>query len=296
MSDKKPRAPLQRIASGLRDIHDRHRDRHRPTGFGFAFGDRIDYLDPQKWDAVTNGHSFFFRREILRVIETHGPENIQPRYALIFEEDRPVCCLAAQIVTVSGESLGKESPKPSKHFSRVFRRAVRERILVAGNLVSWGFHGVAFAPGAEPARLWPAVAEALYRIRRAERLIGQTDFVMIKDLTSEQTGQDILRRFSYRPLETEPNMVLSLDPAWRTYDDYLAALDAKYRRNAKDHGKKLGAAGCTIERLGTARRTARVCRNFTWPCTATLPCGWSRYGIPASRPWRPQPARIFAAQ
>ena len=40
-----------------------------------------------------------------------------------------------------------------------------------------------------------------------------------------------------------------LDPAWRTHDDYLGALDAKYRRKFKDQCKKLAAAGCTIEAL-----------------------------------------------
>src|SRR5262249_13590709 len=95
----------------------------------------------------------------------------------------------------------------------------------------------------------PAVAEALYRIRRAERLAGQTNFVMVKDVTPRETGLSALHRFSYRAMETEPNMVLRIDPAWRSYDDYLAALDAKYRRNAKDQMKKLVAAGCTIEPL-----------------------------------------------
>jgi hypothetical protein len=44
-------------------------------------------------------------------------------------------------------------------------------------------------------------------------------------------------------------MVLDINPAWRNYEDYLAALDAKYRRNAKDQIKKLEAANCTVERL-----------------------------------------------
>src|SRR6266436_2201902 len=70
------------------------------------------------------------------------------------------------------------------------------------------------------------------------------------------TGLDALRRFSYRPMATEPNMVLEIHPAWRTYDDYLAALDAKYRRNAKDQVKKLAAAGCTIEPLTDLARHA----------------------------------------
>jgi len=58
-----------------------------------------------------------------------------------------------------------------------------------------------------------------------------------------------LRRFSYRPVKTEPNMVLAIDPAWSGYDDYLLALDSKYRRKARDPLKKLSAAGCTIEPL-----------------------------------------------
>jgi len=44
-------------------------------------------------------------------------------------------------------------------------------------------------------------------------------------------------------------MVLELDPAWRTHDDYLGALDAKYRRKFKDLSKKLAAAGCVVESL-----------------------------------------------
>ncbi len=269
MSDKtrpgKASNPLRRLAAGLRHIQERHEGRHRPTGFGFAFADRVNYLDAARWDAVTAQGSVFLRRELLRVIEDHGPENIQPRYALIFEGERAVAALAAQVVTITGESLGPESesrkvtPKVER-LSGMLRRAIapatrtasarlRERMLVAGNLLGWGFHGIAFAPSEDPERLWPGVAEALYRIRRAERLTGQTNFVMVKDLTAEQTGLKALHRFSYRPLETEPNMVLEINPAWRSYEDYLAALDAKYRRNAKDQMKKLASAGCALEEI-----------------------------------------------
>jgi hypothetical protein len=126
---------------------------------------------------------------------------------------------------------------------------LRERMLVAGNLLSWGFHGIGFSSAESPAQLWPGIAEALYRIRRAERLTGQTNFVMVKDVTANQTGLEALHPFSYRPMETEPNMVLQMAPGWRSYDDYLAALDAKYRRNARDQMKRLSAAGCVIETL-----------------------------------------------
>ena len=262
MSDQlQSKNPLKRLAASLRELRERHEERHRPSGFGFAFADRVDYLDRQCWDELARPGSIFLGRDVLRTIERHGPENITPRYALIFREEKPVAALAAQIVSVTGKHLRREDKiareNPSKNFLRrtispVTRAAsanLRDRLLVAGNLLSWGFHGIAFAPDEDPAVLWPGVAEALYRIRRAERLTGETNLVLVKDLTPRETEPDALRRFSYRPLTTEPNMVLSLNDSWRTYEDYLAALDAKYRRNAKDQLKKLTAAGCTIEQL-----------------------------------------------
>jgi hypothetical protein len=268
MSDKpKIGNPLRRLASSFRDMHERHRERHRPSGFGFVFADRIDYVHPERWDAVTAEGGVFLRRTVLRVIETNGPNNIQPRYALIFREQKPVAAVVAQIVSVTRAQLHRQKGpgKGSRPFlrrmlspaGRVATANLNERMLVAGNLLSWGFHGIAFAGDEKPAELWPGVAEALYRIRRAARLSGQTNFVMLKDVTERQSGLESLRRFSYRPLETEPNMVLQIDPRWRNYEDYLGALDAKYRRNAKDQLKKLAAAECRLERLDDVGANAR---------------------------------------
>ena len=250
---------LRRAVTAIRDLRERHEERHRPSGFHFAFADRIDFLNGAVWDPITAGGSLFLRRNVLRVIETHGPDNVAPRYAMIFRGDKPVAALAVQIVTVTRKHLLKEDTGRSAGLDSLKRVLVpaakiatarlNERLLVAGNLMSWGFHGIAFAPGENPAALWPGVAEALYRIRRAERLIGQTNLVLVKDITERESGLEALRRFSYRPMETEPNMVLTLNPAWRTYDDYLSALDAKYRRNARDQVKKLTGAGCTVETL-----------------------------------------------
>ena len=69
----------------------------------------------------------------------------------------------------------------------------------------------------------------------------------MKDLTAgEMEGADALRRFSYRPVESDPNMVLELAPAWRSYEDYLAGLTGKYRNAARKIGKDLAQAGCTL--------------------------------------------------
>jgi len=255
------RNPLRRVSKTLQAIGERHAERHRPTGFSFAFADRVDFLNHQAWDEVTRQGGLFLRRNVLRVMEQHGPENVVPRYAMIYRDNQPVAALAAQIVSVTGKQFRQkkdgEPRKPSPSLlkriispaAKVAASRIDERLLVTGNLISWGYHGIAFAPHEKPEAISPGIAEALYRIRRAERLSGETNLVLVKDVAENEAGLEAIRRFSYRPLETEPNMVLAINPAWRSYEDYLSALDAKYRRNSRDQLKKLAAAGCTLETL-----------------------------------------------
>jgi hypothetical protein len=239
--------PLKKLVTKARDLRERHQERHRPTGFGFALADNVDYLDGARWDNLTANNSMFLSRRYLRVLEEVGPENLRQRYAMIFRGREAVAAVAAQIVTLSVAKTQK-IPKHKKLAAPLER--LEEQMLVCGNLMSWGMHGVAFAPNEDPVTIWPAVAEALYRLRRADRLFGDTDLVMIKDITDEHAAAAAsLERFSYRPLETDPNMVLELSPKWRTYDDYLASLTSKYRKTAKNIDKEALEAGCQVEEL-----------------------------------------------
>jgi hypothetical protein len=106
--------PLEKFVSKARDLRDAHEERHRPTGFGFALADKVDYLDADRWDTLTKSDSLFFSRRYLRVLEDAAPDNLQQRYALIFRGREPVAAVAAQLVTISlsvrpdptGESVG----------------------------------------------------------------------------------------------------------------------------------------------------------------------------------------------
>ena len=168
--------PLDKLVTKARDLREHHRERHRPSGYAFAIADSIDYFDQAHWDKVTGHDSLFLSRRYLRVLEEAGPENLRQCYALIFREKEPVAAIAAQCVTVSVARLRKKASSNG----RLDR--LEEKMLVCGNLLSWGMHGVSFAPGEDPSALWPAVAEALYRLRRADKLSGDSDLVMVKDI------------------------------------------------------------------------------------------------------------------
>jgi hypothetical protein len=248
--------PLNKLVTKALDLHEQHKERHRPSGYGFAVTDSIDYVDQAHWDQVTSHDSMFLSRRYLRVLEEAGPDNLRQRYALIFREKEPVAAIAAQSVTVALSRLRKKASTNG----RLDR--LEEKMLVCGNLLSWGMHGICFAPNVDHQALWPAVAEAIYRLRRVDKLFGDTAFVMVKDIPDAYaSGATALSRFSYRELETEPNMVLDISPKWKTYDDYLASLTSKYRKHAKQLDKEVAAAGCVVEEIKTdevARRAEQL--------------------------------------
>jgi len=242
--------PLKKLITKARDVRAHHRERHRPSGYAFALADRLDYLDKSHWDKVTDHDSLFLSRRYLSVIEDARPETLRPCYALIFRDKEPVAAIAAQQITVPLERLHKT---PTSRLKKVGAARVdrhEEKMLVCGNVLSWGMHGISFAPGESEDALWPAVAEAIYRLRRADKLFGDTAFVMVKDITDEYAASaKALSHFSYRELETEPNMVLDISPAWKSYDDYLASLNSKYRKQSNQIDKEVAAAGCHVEEI-----------------------------------------------
>ena len=72
--------------------------------------------------------------------------------------------------------------------------------------------------------------------------------MLIKDLVApEVKSSRILEKYSYRAVETEPNMMLELDAKWKDYEGYLAGLASKYRSGIKNQIlKPIEEAGCKL--------------------------------------------------
>ncbi len=223
------------------------------TDYHFAISSRIQLLDLARWRAVVGEQSFFFSPEYLAMLEAAGPEGLEPRYALIADDERPLAVVCMQIVRVSLAQLGDHhGDNPG------LKSKVAQRVLVGGNLLSYGMHAVCFAEGADRTALWPAVAEVLYRVRREEKLSGQTNLVVIKDFgEAEKQEAAALAGLSYTAIETEPNMVLTLPDHISTHADYLASLTSKYRSSIKQQVMKpFEAAGYTLEVLNDVASAA----------------------------------------
>ena len=229
-----------------------------PAHLHYAIADSISMLDRGAWQQATEQSGLFLSHSYLSGIERALPANIAPRYALIYDDDQGERALLAavymQIVDIKlAQARPLESAKgPLGASLDKVAQKTSQRMLVCGNMLSYGLHGVSFADGADEKLVWHGVAEVLYRVRQAEKLLGKTHFIMIKDLHDPHTKPaQHLTNLSYRYVETEPNMVLSLREDWKTHDDYLASLAAKYRSSIKNAVfKPITDAGCTLEPAG----------------------------------------------
>lgn len=241
---------LRDAAEQIKAALGRHERRARPSGLDCVLADRVDFLNPEHWDALTHQASFFMSRNYRRLLESHSPQGMQQRYALVYRAGRPIVALAAQALEVQGDQLAN---LPDSRVRKKALQQLRIRLLICGSLVSSGFHGLAFADDEDVQVLWHGVAEALYRIRRADRLHGQVDYVMIKDLDEARHLQaEPLRDFSYRPLATEPEMAMPIRAHWKDFACYLADLNSNYRSKAKKVAKQVDEAGYRVERNADA--------------------------------------------
>jgi hypothetical protein len=242
--------PIRKAVGNIKRAVGRHTLRATPSGLSAVLADRIDFVNPAHWDALVEPASFFMSRAYRGLLETWSPVGMQSRYALVYRDGRPIVALAAQILEVSGDQL---TNLPESRVRKKALSSFKARLLVCGSLVSSGFHGLAFAEDESPDVLWHAVAEALYRIRRADRLHGKIDYVMVKDLDQSRSDSAMpLRDFSYRPLQTEAEMAMPVRASWKTFDDYLADLNTSYRSKARKIIKQVNEAGYRVERNADA--------------------------------------------
>ncbi len=143
-----------------------------------------------------------------------------------------------------------------------------------GNLLSYGQHGYVRSARLSSDEFWHGAAEAIYRVRRAEKLDGSADIQLIKDLEGESLAEAAggLYDFGYREAEAEPSMVLAIDPAWTSYADYLASLAANTAKTSRRASSILSKARYRIAQVADPSELAPRLHELTCRCTRERIC------------------------
>ena len=126
----------------------------KSSGATFSIAYRIGFVDPGAWDAVAEEGGFFLSRAYLEALESAPPEGLESRYAIVHAGSEPIAALACQLLDVDADRILGEPPAGRGLREKALRR-FRSRLLVCGNLLSWGPHAVSFAPGVDRAGAFP---------------------------------------------------------------------------------------------------------------------------------------------
>lgn len=110
------------------------------------------------------------------------------------------------------------------------------RILIAGNAQVSGPYGLFFHSSIgrdEQALWWSQITEAV------EHDHGPFSIMMVKEFAEDRRViAKALKQDGFNTVPSLPVMVMPIDPAWKSFEDYLQAMASKYRIRAKSARKK----------------------------------------------------------
>lgn len=179
--------------------------------------------------------SLFQSRSYHAALESAPPQRMQFWYVHIERDGHPVGILCFQVKDFNpGDSLKKHA---SGSWARVLRykaaSLIHLRVLCLGNTLVTGDYGFCFQPEvAMPVRTllmmqtidWMLTLKMFRRIA----LIFVKDF--FEDIFQYIPDSSFCRK--YHPIDTQPNMIMEVDPGWKGLDGYLMSLKSKYRVRA----------------------------------------------------------------
>lgn len=221
--------------------------RRTPSKLGISIFDSIDYVPLDDWHAVVPESKGLMRRPYLAAIENSAHESEQSRYVLLYKDKKPVGAAIFNIVVFTGADYRspKDATKPLQKLKNTLREKAKLRVLVCGHTHLSGNHGFMYSPDITPEEAYHGLADACYQIRRAEKLRGSINLQLIKDFYEDEfAASKHLSVFKYRRFKVDPNMMVKIRPEWETFDDYLKAMNKKYKKKAISTIKK----GAALER------------------------------------------------
>ncbi len=200
----------------------------------------IDDTDGPDWDSVVADKSLFLQRLYLRCLETETGDQLRHRYALFLDGQRPVGVASFQITDFVGRPVDLLLDSNAPGVSFIARKlgltggSLTFRMIVCGSAFTSGEHGFVFSPDIEPERATRFLMAAVREIEREQAAQEGFTAVLFKEFyPSSSSTAELLKTHSFSELDAGPNMILLLDPSWRTFDDYLGSLSSKYRVKAK---------------------------------------------------------------
>lgn len=201
-----------------------------------SFFSSVDEIASKHWESLGCGSNIYYTPEFLKAFE-EANSDIEFNYIVIFRNDEAIAFASTQIVSIGIETITKNikiSTRTKSAVNRLFCNA-HIRVMFCGNVFLSGEYGTFLKSGEDKVKTFNAIADAIMILSKKTKKLNA---IFVKDFQQESLYiTDQLKRYDFATMRVEPNMIISLDPEWRSFDDYKEALKSKYRIKANKADK-----------------------------------------------------------
>ena len=204
----------------------------------------------EEWDRNC-GDNVYVQSRYLGLLESSGPIGYRYFYVfvrwagiiigLVYCQNKHVNLGKDFRVHAHGDGLWEAT---KVNLTKVLFKRIRHEMLICGNVLLTGEYGIRLdeAFRKDSHILIPPILEAVV-VYAKEELNIKINSTLLKDFYQDSVLKKIgFHGQHYTKFAVQPDMVITLDPAWTSYPDYLASVKSKYRvkfKKIKKRGKGL---------------------------------------------------------
>lgn len=198
--------------------------------------ENVNEVNATQWDRVNADGNIYLTIDYLKALESALNDGTAFRY-LVFEHEEfgAVAIAAIQIVNFKGSSV--EYTDQLCFFARMIKEQFINpkgfKVMTCGNVFACGENGIAYTDDLPAEEIFANLNDALSQLQKKEKTTLDSSLILLKEFWPENVGTSkLFKEFKFRDFSADVNMVLKLSPSWKTMDDYLASMQAKFRTKA----------------------------------------------------------------
>lgn len=241
---------LDAIKKKLQSIRYRCSESEAKNDFDIALFSTVDDIPFEHWNKVLNNEKLPLTIPYLAAVEVKPARNMSFHYAIVYKDIIPVAVLYFQEFDFSLANISRNvnvariesvlnGLKKMAGISVNGNEGVAARLLVFANTYTTGEYGFHYTADFDKEKLSDIILQATDKIIAGQKKTGKINAILLKDFykTREQQLAGI-KNNSFHIFNVQPSMELTIQPEWKTFEDYLAAFSSKYRVRAKSALKK----------------------------------------------------------
>jgi predicted N-acyltransferase len=198
---------------------------------------------------VQESGNYLLSAPYLAALEQHPYKGMCFHYVVVYRQEEPVSIIYYQETDVHIANVDKNVDTDKVGDTQSFfskakgvisssMESVKARLLVQGNLLQSGEHGVFFAESLTLEQQALIIDAAWHKIVDSNSSGKKIRCVLIKDISQDLDEQIKLIDSDFASFTVQPNMISQIRPEWESFDDAMADFSSKYRVRTKKAQKQ----------------------------------------------------------